>query len=67
MKAFEKKFKEQFPDLFPIKKQSDFVFRRAYKDGWRDALEWFKNTMDEIEKYDVSVTGEEVINRELEQ
>ena len=49
MKAFEKKFKEQFPDLFPIKKQSDFVFRRAYKDGWRDALEWFKNTMDEIE------------------
>ena len=40
MEAFEKKFKEQFPNLFPIKKQSDFVFRRAYKDGWRDALEW---------------------------
>ena len=45
MKAFEKKFKEQFPNLFPIKKQSDFVFRRAYKDGWGDALEWMLNNI----------------------
>jgi len=37
------------------------------EESWRAALEWFKNTMDEIEEHDMPITGEEVINRELEQ
>ena len=57
MKAFEKKWEENGGGI---------CGKKACAKYWRAALEWFSKTMDEIEKHDISITGEEVINNELE-
>ena len=33
---------------------------------WRAALEWYRDTMDEIEAHDLPLHGREVIEQELE-
>jgi hypothetical protein len=34
---------------------------------WRAALKWYRDTMNEIEKHDIPIAGEEVIKQELEE
>lgn len=42
------------------------TYQEGTEEGWRAALEWFKETMNEITDNDIAISGQEVIDSELE-
>jgi hypothetical protein len=60
MKAFDKWFKKNKP--YEVYSCMDMAEK-----AWRAALEWYQDTMDEIEKRDLPLHGREVIEQELEE
>jgi hypothetical protein len=64
MKAFEEYWKcgmlSGSPGSFP-----GASAKEAAAFNWRRALEWFKQTMDEIEEHDLPIKGQEVLEKEL--
>ena len=69
MEAFKKRQKQrcQSPCLGDSERECAVDCYDAHEEGWREALEWLRETMEEIEKYDIPISGQEVIEKELEE
>ena len=67
MKAFKKHMRSIGPDLGLVPSEPyDAGYILGQRHGWRAALEWYRDTMDEIEAHDLPLHGREVIEQELE-
>ena len=73
MEAFEKwrKAKRKCKRLYGCEENDDPAICEdcgdaGEKAGWRAALEWYRATMEELERRDIPLHGQEVIEQELE-
>jgi hypothetical protein len=60
MKEFEKHLAKNYPCVRVTSDDAEFA-----RQNWRAALEWFKGVMDEIDKYDIPISGQEVLQKVL--
>ena len=67
MKAFEKQWKDWNCDIDCQVEKGCGRCEKIAKHWYRVALEWYQDTMDEIEKHDLPIHGQEVIEQELEE
>ena len=58
---------EKWKKRFNVTHRGNMSYTPNFDQGWRAALEWFKKTMDEIENKDIGISGQEVIENELEE